>query len=217
MVDMLKIWGRKTSVNVQKVMWAVAELGLPHERIDAGGPFGKTDTPEYGALNPNRLVPVIDDGGFTLWESNACVRYLAQTYGAGTLAPADAKTRARADQWMDWSITVPYPDIIGGLFVQFVRVTAAERKADAVAASAQRAGEKLALLDAQLAGHTFILGDTLTMADIAVGTLLYRYFTMPITRPALPNVEAYFQRLSGRKAYQDHAMIDWMSMKIPGA
>jgi glutathione S-transferase len=214
---MLKIWGRKTSVNVQKVMWAVAELGLPHERIDAGGPFGKTDTPEYGLLNPNRLVPVIDDDGFTMYESNACVRYLANRYGKAGLMPADYMGAARADQWMDWSITTPYPDIIPGLFVQFVRVTAADRKQDAVEAAAARAGKSLGILNAQLHGKPFILGDTLTMADIAVGTLLYRYFTMPITRPSLPNVEAYYQRLTSRKAYQDHAMIDWVAMKIPGA
>jgi glutathione S-transferase len=214
---MWKIWGRKTSVNVQKVMWAVAELGLPHERIDAGGPFGKTDTPEFGAINPNRLVPVVDDNGFTLWESNACVRYLAQTYGPGTLAPSSSLDRARADQWMDWMLSSMYPEVITALFQQFVRVTAGDRSAALVDAAAKRAGDKLNILEAQLTGKQFILGNTLTMADIAVGTLLYRYFTMPITRPSLPNVEAYYQRLTSRKAYQDHAMIDWVAMKIPGA
>jgi len=214
---MLKIWGRKTSINVQKAMWATAELGLVHERIDAGGPFGQTDAPEYGKLNPNRLVPVLDDRGFVLWESNAIVRYLAATYGQGTLAPADLQDRARADQWMDWSITTVYPDVIPGLFVQFVRVTAAERDVARVEATAKRAGASLAILDAQLAGHHFIVGDTLTTADIAVGALLYRYFTMPVARPKLPNVEAYYHRLTQRKAYQEHVMIDWVAMKIPGA
>jgi glutathione S-transferase len=214
---MLKIWGRKTSVNVQKVMWAVAELGLPHERIDAGGPFGKTDTPEYGALNPNRLVPVIDDDGFTMYESNACVRYLANRYGKAGLMPADYMGAARADQWMDWSITTLYPDVITTLFQQFVRVTAAERNMAQVDAAGKRAGDKFGILNAQLAGKPFILGDALTMADISVGTLLFRYYTMSITRPSLPNVEAYYQRLTSRKAYQDHAMIDWVAMKIPGA
>ena len=217
MSAVLKIWGRKTSINVQKVMWTVAELGLPHERIDAGGSFGKTDTAEYGALNPNRLVPVIDDNGFTLWESNACTRYLAAAYGAGTLAPANAHDYARADQWMEWSVNTLYADLIPGLFVQFVRVTAAARSAALIQANAKKTGERLAILDAQLGGEAFIMGSTLTMADIAIGTHLYRYFTMPISRPALPNVEAYYQRLTARKAYQDHVMIDWMSMKIPGA
>jgi glutathione S-transferase len=214
---MLKIWGRKTSVNVQKVMWAVAELEQPHERIDAGGVFGKTDTAEYGAMNPNRLVPVLEDGSLVLWESSAIVRYLAGRYGKGGLMPSDVGTAAKADQWMEWSITTLYGDIIPGLFVQFVRVTAADRNAAAVDGAAKRSGERLAILDKQLAGKTFILGDTLTMADIAVGTMLYRYFTMPIARPSLPNVEAYYQRLTTRKGYQDHVMIDWVSMKIPGA
>ncbi len=214
---MLKIWGRKTSVNVQKVMWAVAELGEAHQRIEAGGPFGKTDTPEFGAMNPNRLVPVLDDRGFVLWESNSIVRYLAATYGADSLAPADPHAAARADQWMDWSLTTLYPDVIPGLFVQFVRVTASDRNIALVDNHAKRAGANLAILDAQLSANPFILGDALTVADIAVGTLLYRYYTMPIARPALPHVEAYYKRLAARKAYQDHVMIDWQSMKIPGA
>jgi glutathione S-transferase len=214
---MLKVWGRRTSVNVQKVMWAVAELGLPHERIDAGGPFGKTDTPEYGAMNPNRLVPVLQDDGLVLWESNAIVRYLAGRYGKAGLMPADYMGAARADQWMDWMLSSLYPDVIATLFQQFVRVTAADRNAALVEASAKRAGERLAILDKQLAGKPFILGDTLTMADVAVGALLYRYHTMPISRPHLQNVEAYYQRLTSRKDYQDHVMIDWVAMKVPGA
>jgi glutathione S-transferase len=214
---MLKIWGRKTSVNVQKVMWATAELGLAHERIDAGGPFGKTDTPEFGTMNPNRLVPVLEDQGLVVWESSTIVRYLASTYGRGSLAPSDAHQFAKADQWMEWMQTSIYADIIPGLFVQFVRVTAADRNLATVAANAKRAGDKLGLLDAQLAGKQFILGDQLTMADIAIGTLMYRYFDMPVTRPSLPNVEAWYQRLAARKAYQDHVMIDWKAMKIPGA
>lgn len=102
---MLKIWGRLTSVNVQKVMLAVRELALPHTFIEAGGPFGVVDTPEYAKINPNRTVPAIDDGGFVLWESNAIVRYLAARYGAGTLWPEDVCLRADADRWMDWQTT----------------------------------------------------------------------------------------------------------------
>jgi glutathione S-transferase len=214
---MLKIWGRKTSVNVQKVMWAVGELGLAHERLDVGGPFGKTDTVEYGALNPNRLVPVIEDKGMALWESSAVVRYLATTYGRGGLAPVDPQQFAKADQWMDWMQTSIYADIIGQCFAPLVRVTADKRDNAAIEAAAKRAGDKLAVLDAQLAGRPFILGDQLTMADIAVGCVMYRYFDMPIPRPALPHVEAWYQRLVARKAFQDHVMIDWKQMKIPGA
>ena len=214
---MLKIWGRKTSGNVQKVMWAVAELGLAHERVDAGGPFGGLDTPEYARLNPNRLVPTIDDNGFVMWESQAIVRYLATTYGRGTLAPADTKMIASADQWLDWNLSTLNGDIIAVCFLQLIRTPASERNTAAVAASAKRAGEKLAILDAQLAGKKFILGDTLTMADIAVGTPMYRYFNLPIPRPKLENVEAWYQRLCARQAYRDHVMIDLAALKVPGA
>jgi glutathione S-transferase len=214
---MLKIWGRATSVNVQKAMWAVGELGLVHERVDVGGKHGGTDTPAYGALNPNRLVPVMEDNGFALWESSAIVRYLASTYGRGSLAPSDAHQFARADQWMDWMQTSIYADIIGQCFAPLVRVTVDKRDNAAIEAAAKRAGDKLAVLDAQLAGRQFILGDHLTMADIAVGCVMYRYFDMPIPRPNLPNVEAWYQRLKARKAFQQHVMVDWQQLKIPGA
>lgn len=214
---MLKVLGRKTSVNVQKAMWTVGELALPHERVDLGGEFGGLDTPEYGALNPNRLVPTLDDNGFTLWESNSVVRHLARTYGRGTLAPADAQAYAKAESWMDWSLTTLYGDIIGTCFIQLVRTPAKDRNVAGVEAAAKRAGEKLGILDAQLAGRQFIMGDQLTIADIAVGTLMYRYFNLNVARPALPNAEAWYARLSQRPAYQTHVMIDFKPMMVAGA
>jgi glutathione S-transferase len=214
---MLKIWGRKTSVNVQKAMFAVGELGIEHQRLDFGGPFGGLDTREYGLLNPNRLVPTIDDDGFVLWESNAIVRHLAQRYGRGTLSPADEITFARADSWMDWSLTTLYADIIGICFLQMIRTTVRDRNMTVVETAARRVGEKLEILDQQLTGHSFILGEQLTIADIAVGTLMYRYFNLPLARPLLPNVEAWYTRLTQRPAYQTHVMVDFQSMKIAGA
>ncbi len=214
---MLKIWGRKTSINVQKVMFAVGELGIAHQRFDAGGQFGGLDTTEYGLLNPNRLVPTIDDNGFVLWESNAIVRHLAQRYGRGTLSPADELTFARADSWMDWSLTQLYSDVILTCFLQLIRTTARERNLGAVDAAAMRAGEKLRILDRQLTGRSFIVGETPTIADIAVGTLMYRYFNLEIARPNLPNVEAWYGRLTGRPAFKEHVMIEFQSMKVVGA
>lgn len=214
---MLKVWGRKTSVNVQKVMWAVAEVGQPHERIDAGGAFGRTDTPEYAAMNPNRLVPVLDDDGFTLWESNAIVRYVADRHGRGGLSPTDLQARARADQWMEWANTSLYADIISTIFWGLIRTPAADRNNDAIRSSIKRAGEKLGVLDAHLAGRAYILGDTLTMADLPAGSLMYRYFTLPIERPKLANVEAWVKRLEQRPAYHDHVCIDYSSLKVAGA
>ena len=214
---MLKVWGRKTSVNVQKVMWAVAELGLAHERIDAGGTFGRTDTADYGAMNPNRLVPTIDDDGFQLWESSPIVRYLSEAYGRGSLAPEGRHAYARADQWMEWATTSLYADLIGICFVQLVRTTAAERNRAAVDAAVKRLTQRLAILDKHMADRQFIVGDRLSMADIGVGVLMYRYFNLEIDRTRLAHLEAWYQRLTDRKTYQDHVMIDFEAMKVPGA
>lgn len=214
---MLKIWGRTTSVNVQKVMWTIAELGIPHERIDAGGAFGRTDTPEYLAMNPNKLIPTLEDGDFSMFESSAIVRYLARKHGMGRLLPADEQTAARADQWMEWSTTTLYPDITVSIFLGLIRTPAKDRNTQTIEASIKRAGEKLAILDAVLKNRLYILGDTLTLADIPAGSMMYRYFTLPIARPALPNVEAWYARLAERPAYRDHVMVDYSALRVEGA
>jgi glutathione S-transferase len=214
---MLKIWGRRTSSNVQKVLWAADELCLPFEQIDVGGAFGGLDTPEFEAINPMRMIPAIDDGGFTLWESNAIVRYLAETYGRGSLASQDRKAFARADQWMDWNATSIQPDIITTLFWGLIRTPATQRNGPAIEAAVKRAGERLGVLDAHLKDRAYIGGVTLSMADIPVGSLMYRYFTMPIARPCLPHVEAWYARLAARPAYAKNVMVDYSSLKVPGA
>ncbi len=214
---MLKVWGRNTSVNVQKVMWTIAELGIPHERIDAGLAFGNTNTPEYLAMNPNKLIPTLQDGDFSLFESSAIVRYLVRTYGTGTLWPANAHEAAHADQWMEWATTTLYPDITTSIFLGLIRTPAKDRNTAAIDTSIQRAGEKLAILDRILGNHPYILGDTLTVADIPSGGMMYRYYTLPIARPSLPNVEAWYARLSKRPAYRDHVMIDYSSLRVEGA
>jgi glutathione S-transferase len=214
---MLKVWGRSTSINVQKVMFAVGELGLAHERYDVGGPFGKLDTPEYGMLNPNRLVPTIDDNGFVLWESNAIVRHLAQRYGRGGLSPADEQTFAKADAWMDWSLSTLYGDIISTCFLQLIRTPAQSRDNAAVDAAAKRVGQRLEILNRQLSGRDYILGDQPTIADVAVGTLMFRYYNLQISRPTLSGVDGWYARLMARPAYRQHVMIDFESMKVDGA
>ncbi len=214
---MLKVWGRNTSVNVQKVMWTIAELGLPHERIDAGGAFGKTDTPEYSAMNPNKLIPTLEDGGFSMFESSAIVRHLVRTYGTGTLWPANEHEAARADQWMEWSTTTLYPDITTSIFLGLIRTPARDRNTAAIETSIQRAGERLAILDRILGQHPYILGDKLTAADIPAGGMMYRYYTLPIARPSWPNVEAWYARLSQRPHYREHVMIDYSSLRVEGA
>lgn len=214
---MIKIWGRASSVNVQKVLWAADEVGLTYERVDVGGAFGGLDTPEFERLNPARLIPALQDGDFVLAESNAIVRYLAEKYGAGTLAPPSLEERASAQQWCEWGQYSLYRDIISNCFHQLIRVTADQRNHALLKASAARAGDHLATLDRHLAGRSYIMGSEFTFADIIVGCMTHRYFTMEIVRPTLPNVEAWYQRLSTRPPFRKHVMVDWTAMKIPGA
>ncbi len=194
---MLKIWGRLSSVNVQKVVWCADELGIAYERIEAGGKFGLVDSPEYRAMNPNGLVPVIDDDGFVLWESNAIVRYLANKHGAGTLYPTEAQTRASADRWMDWQATTLNP-AIGPAFIQLIRTPAEKRDTNVIDAACKSAELKLALLDAHLATHTCVAGDAFTMGDIPLGCSVDRWMKLPIARGAWPNVERWYRQLRMR-------------------
>lgn len=204
---MLVVWGRKNSINVQKVMWTVGELGLAHERKDAGGPFGGLDTAEYGALNPNRLVPAIVDGdGVVVWESHSIVRYLAARYGAGGLWPRETVARAAADRWLDWMQTTLLPDL-APVFIGLVRTPAARRDATRIAEAARAMGETWRILDAHLAERRFVAGDTLTMGDIAVGAACYRYHALDIERPALANLAAWYERLRERPPFRTHVMI----------
>jgi glutathione S-transferase len=203
---MLRIFGRRNSINVQKVMWAVGELGIAHERIDAGGPFGGLDADEYGAMNPNRRIPVIDDDGTVIWESHAIVRYLAAKYGAGSLWPEEAAARARSDMWMDWVANDLQPAVIG-VFWNFYRTPEAERNWKLIRQSVARSAILLQLLDRQLETRDFIAGDTLTIGDIPVATQLFRYFNLEIDRPQLPNVERWYAALQEREAYRTHVMV----------
>ncbi|HUO92859.1 MAG TPA: glutathione S-transferase family protein [Rhizomicrobium sp.] len=204
---MLRIWGRANSVNVQKVMWAVAELGLAHERIDAGGSFGGLDTEEFGDLNPNRRVPVIDDNGTVVWESHAILRYLATKYGAGSLAPEDPGARARSDMWTDWVLADLQPVFHGGVFWGFYRTPEEQRNWQQIRQGIARTAILLRMLDRHLAGRDFIAGSTLTFGDIPAGAQLYRYYSLDIDRPELPNVEAWYARLQEREAYRTHVMV----------
>jgi glutathione S-transferase len=188
------------------VMWAVGALGIAHERIDAGGPFGGLDTEAFGALNPNRRVPVIEDGGVAVWESHAIVRYLAAKHGAGALWPEDAGARARSDMWMDWVATELQPAFIG-LFWNFYRTPEAERNWKPIRQGVARSAILFQLLDRHLETRDFIAGDGLTMGDIPAGAQLFRYFTLEIDRPQLPNVERWYARLQESEAYRTHVMV----------
>jgi glutathione S-transferase len=202
---MLKIWGRTNSINVQKVMWTVGELGLPHERVNAGMAHGVVNEPWYADINPNRLVPVIDDNGLVLWESNVIVRYLTNKHSAGKLMPGDPATRAKAEMWMDWQQTSLLG--FGPLFLGLIR-TPPEKRDMAVIKSGQESTEAgLRLVDAYLKGRTFMMGDHLTAADIPLGCVAYRWYGLPIERPELPNFRAWYERLAARPAFKQHVML----------
>jgi len=202
---MIRIWGRTTSGNVQKVMWAIGELGVPHERIDAGREFGGLDSAEYGALNPNRRIPTLQDGDAVLWESNVIVRYLAAKYGDGTLWPRDPAVRGVADQWMDWQQTTLAPEL-RVVFWGLVRTAAEKRDHKAIDAAVENLKEIWARLDAHLGHRQFVAGDRLTMGDIPIGTMCYRYHALGVARAPLKNLAAWYERLETRPAFREHVM-----------
>ncbi len=202
---MPKIWGRNTSSNVQKVMWAIGEMGIPHERIDIGGPFGGNKEPKYLAMNPNGLVPTLeDDDGFLLWESNSILRYLAAKHGS-PLEPRDPKERARAHQWMDWQLSVAGPAITPA-FWGLVRTPPEKRDQAAITASQQKTIEAMRILDGQLAKTRFVAGDVFSMGDIPVGVMAYRYHKLCPERPDLPHFARWYRELEGRKPFQEHVV-----------
>lgn len=205
---MLEIWGRANSVNVQKVLWCCGELGIEFRRYDAGGLFGGTREPEYLARNPTGLVPTISDGGFELWESNAIVRYLCAEYGSGTLWPEDNRDRALADKWMDYGLGTLFPAFRDAL-LGLVRTPADQRDETRISASAQNTAKVLSVLDGHLENLEYVAGTSLTMGDVALGPIAYRWLNLEIDRPHHPNLEAWHARLTERPAYQEHVMVSF--------
>jgi glutathione S-transferase len=201
---MMKIWGRNTSSNVQKAMWAVGELGLAHTRIDVGGAFGKNKEPAYLAMNPNGLVPTLEEeDGFVLWESNSIVRYLAAKHDKdGVLEPKDAKQRARASQWMDWQLSVAGPAITPA-FWGLIRTPAEKRDMAAIKGSQEKTTAAMQILDAQLGKTQFVAGDAFSYGDIPVGVMCYRYRQLVPDRPATPNLDRWYTAIAARKAFHD--------------
>ncbi|WP_225028871.1 glutathione S-transferase family protein [Xinfangfangia pollutisoli] len=201
----MKIWGRVNSSNVRKVLWCAEELGLTYTREDAGGAFGVVDTPEYRALNPNGLVPCLEDDGLVLWESNTIVRYLARQYGQPPFAPADPKAWAAAEKWMDWtslSFAQPFRD----MFWNMVRLTPETRDAEAMARGTAETNRLMQRADAGLAGAPWFSGAAFGIGDIPLGCLAYGWFNLPIERPAVPALSNWYARLTERPAYRKAVM-----------
>jgi glutathione S-transferase len=196
---MLRIWGRISSINVQKVVWCADELGIRYERVDAGGKFGRNDTPEYLAMNPNGLVPVIEDAGFVLWESNAILRYLCERERSTSLWPQDVRARADADRWLDWQAT-SFTPATRDAFWNLLRVPEPQRDHAAVEASRAKSEKCAAILEAHLAGREYVCGDSFCAADIALGAAAHRWLNMTLARTPRPGRERWYQRLKSRPA-----------------
>ena len=204
---MLKVWGRNTSSNVQKVMWAIGEMKLPHQRIDVGGAFGKNNEAPYLAMNPNGLVPTLEeDDGFTLWESNSIVRYLAAKNAAKnadrTLEPVDLRTRARAQKWIDWQLSVMGPAITP-VFWGLIRTPPEKRDANAIAAGKAKTVATAKMLDEQLGKTAYLAGDAFSYGDIPVGIMVYRYVQLIPERPPMPNLDRWYAAISSRQAFRE--------------
>lgn len=196
---MLRLWGRLSSINVRKVVWAAQELGISLQRTDAGGQFGIVREAHYLSLNPNGLVPLIEDEdtGVVLWESNPIVRYLCARHAPGELYPEDIATRFAAEQWMDWQQTTLNP-AGRDAFIQWIRTPAAQRNDALIAASVAATDPLLDLLDAHLARQPFLAGERFTMADIPVGCEIHRWWGLPQERSAWPHLERWYQAVSSR-------------------
>lgn len=201
---MIKVWGRLTASNVQKVMWCVDELGVAHEHIHI--PFGRArQDPAYLAINPNGRVPTIEEDGFILWESNSCIRYIAARFGAGTLWPTDPRVRADAERWMEWQLTT-LSEPTDTIFIGLVVKQREQRDMAAIAAATKRLNALWAVVDKVLATRKFVAGDDLTIGDIPMGIAAHRWFTIPVERDRHPNVEGWYGRLIDRPAFRKNVV-----------
>ena len=203
---MIEVLGRANSVNVQKVMWCSAELGVTVDRADIGGSFGGTDTDAFGGLNPNRTIPVLVDGDFSLWESNSIVRYLCAQYGGPEWSLPAGAVRARAEQWMDWYLTSLHPPMTV-LFWQLVRTAPDIRDQTKIDNAIAECIQKWTVLDRHLENQEWVLAEQISMADIPVGCAAYRWHCMDFPRPELRNVRRWWDSLVEREAYRNNVMV----------
>jgi glutathione S-transferase len=199
----LKLWGQPRSINVQKVLWALDELGLDYERVDAGGTFGVVKTPAYLALNPNGLVPTLEDDGAALWESNAILRYLFGRYGRDPAQPADPITRAKADAWTEWYSSTFWP-ATRVLLVQLVRTPEDKRERAAIESAHAQVTAALGILNGALAKQRFVAGDEFTFGDIPLAAAAQRWFNLPLERPEFKAVESWYGRVRERAGFKRH-------------
>lgn len=209
---MLKLWGRTSAFNVQKIMWFLKELELDYEPMLVGGKYGGLDSPEFLAMNPHGRIPVLQDKEVVVWESHAILRYLAATYSNGTFWPTDPVTRSINDRWMDWAHTTLQPAFMK-LFWGYYRTPEDQRDLPAIEAAIEQANVLFLALDHHLSQFAYMTGPGFTLADIPVGTTLYRYFHMGLPTLELEHVRAWYQRLAKRPAYQTSVMLPFEELK----
>ncbi|MGH8819342.1 MAG: glutathione S-transferase family protein [Achromobacter pestifer] len=209
----ITIWGRRSSFNVQKVLWLADELGLDYRHVPAGGQFGLLDTPDFLRMNPHGRVPVLRDGDTTVWESHAILRYLAARHGGSAFWPQVPAARAQADGWMDWAQTAFQPAFLGGVFWGYYRTPEAQRDATAIARSIAETHACLRQLDKALSDRPYLGGDALGLADVPAATALYRYHELDIPHPPLTQVQAWYERLQQRPAYREHVMVPFGELR----
>ena len=207
----ITVWGRLSSCNVQKVIWTLGELNLRHKHIPLGGQYGGLDEPDYLSMNPNGKVPTLRDGEVVVWESHAIVRYLAATYSARGLWPTKPAERAAIDQWTDWTATTFQPAWIN-LFWLFVRTPVEKHDRAAIGQAYAATLGALAILEQRLGDTPFLGGRQLSYADIVAGVAMYRWVTMQIQRPDMPNVEAWYKRLTERPPFRKAVCISYAEL-----
>ncbi|MGH1415923.1 MAG: glutathione S-transferase family protein [Pelagimonas sp.] len=210
---MMTVWGRATSSNVQAVMWCAAELGLEVDRRNVGEGFGGLDTPDFLAMNPNGLIPVLQDGDVTLFESAAIIRHLARVYGSATFWPKAAAELAEVDQWAEWAKQMLANRFTGPIFWRVVRTPLAHRDHRAIQHAVAQFETALAVAENRLNATDWLAGPVMTPGDIHLGHVLFRYFDIDITRADFPALRDYYDRLTQRPAYQETVMLSYESLR----
>ena len=211
----ITIWGRKSSVNVQSVLWCLEELDLAYSRIDAGFTYGVVTTPAFLEMNPNGKVPVLIDGdGPAIFESGAILRYLATQYAVGPFWPDTAAPRAATDKWAEWAKINFAGRFISDVFWPLVRVPPSRRDYAAITMALASIEKELAIADKVLATNAYLAGDHFSLADIQLGHCLYRYYDIDVERANLPHLRAYYSRLQTRPGFSRHVMASYDELKV---
>lgn len=210
---MITLYGRETSSNVQAVRWALTELGIGFERINVGGEFGGLESSEFLDMNPNGKIPVITVDGEAIFESSAILRYVAASAGDEDLWPSEPLLRAQIDKWAEWAKREGADAFTGPIFWRVVRTPAERHDHNAIRTAVDKFEAAMSIADAELARHAYLAGETFSLADIVLGHILYRYYDIDIPRRDMPNLHAYYDRLTERSAYREAVMISYDSLR----